>query len=104
MVESPFEMWLIAACFEARILKELERENRWSGLYFYATDEQKYLALSLLERLILSDEDIQNFRLHIERASVEHCSKIINHLFQLFDEQVAAFDPVKRLKYYQNHE
>lgn len=101
--ESEFEAWLIVAQFEAHLLREVQKE-RFTGLYFLASSDQRAFALSLLERLILPDNELKGYLTDLAGASVEFAGKIIDRLLAEFEAQSAAFDPMKRLKYYQNHE
>lgn len=101
-METPFETWLIWQIFEVEQLDAKERE-RWTGRYFLATDKQKTYASTILERLILPDQELLNFQLKLNGASVEYCAEIIDELVTEFETQGMAFDPLKRLKYYQEH-
>ena len=102
-METPFETWLIGHIFEAEQTREAIKE-RWTGLYFLASEKQTNLADSLLERLILPDNEMEGYRLKMRGASVEHCKAIIEELFAEFERQTAVFNPAKQFQYYQNHD
>lgn len=99
--ETPFEIWLTAQIFEARIDDDSKRE-KWTGLYFLASEKQVYFALSILERLILPDEIELGYRVQIMHSSTEFCNKIIDKLLEENEIQIAAFNPQKQFIYHMN--
>lgn len=99
--ETPFEVWLTAQIFEAKIEDDSKRE-KWTGLYFLASDKQVYFALSILERLILPDEIEVNYRVQLMHSSTELCTKIIDRLLEESEIQVALFNPQKQFIYHMN--
>lgn len=100
-METPFETWLIGHIFEAQQIDNIKRE-RFTGLYFLASESQVNFANSLLERLILPDEIDLGYRLKIQSASDVFCREIIDELITEFERQTAMFDPKKKFIYHVN--
>lgn len=100
-METPFEVWLISHIFEAELIEDFKRE-KWTGLYFLASEKQTNFALSILERLILPDDIEMGFRLKMRGASGEYLNKIIDELLAELERQTAAFDPKKQFIYHCN--
>jgi hypothetical protein len=97
--ETPFDVWLTAQLFEANLSDDCKRE-KWNGLYFLASDKQLNFAYSILERLILQDEQDMRYRLELQNASAEYCTEIIDEMLLEFERQTASFTPQKQFLYH----